>query len=59
MASRVFRAGYNNRGRPVELARDEAVAAGLTINGLPIVNDRLNPTGAARRSTPTSISSTT
>ena len=37
--------GYNNRGRPVELARDEAVAAGLTINGLPIVNDRLNPWG--------------
>jgi hypothetical protein len=37
--------GYNNRGRPVELARDEAVAAGLTINGLPIVNDRVNPWG--------------
>jgi Protein of unknown function (DUF1194) len=37
--------GYNNRGRPVELARDEAVAAGITINGLPIVNDRLNPWG--------------
>jgi hypothetical protein len=37
--------GYNNRGRPVELARDEAVAAGLTINGLPIVNERANPWG--------------
>jgi hypothetical protein len=37
--------GYNNRGRPVELARDEAVAAGITINGLPIVNDRPNPWG--------------
>jgi hypothetical protein len=37
--------GYNNRGRPVELARDEAVAAGLTINGLPIVNDRPSPWG--------------
>jgi hypothetical protein len=37
--------GYNNGGRPVELARDEAVAAGLTINGLPIVNDRINPWG--------------
>jgi hypothetical protein len=37
--------GYNNRGRAVELARDEAVAAGITINGLPIVNDRPNPWG--------------
>ena len=37
--------GYNNRGRPVELARDEAVATGITINGLPIVNDRPNPWG--------------
>ncbi|MGH6946543.1 MAG: DUF1194 domain-containing protein [Kiloniellales bacterium] len=32
--------GYNNRGRPVNMARDEAVAAGITINGLPIVNNR-------------------
>jgi hypothetical protein len=38
--------GYNNRGRPVESARDEAVAAGITINGLPIVNDRPNPWGS-------------
>ena len=37
--------GYNNRGRPPEIARDEAVAAGITINGLPIVNDRPNPGG--------------
>lgn len=32
--------GPNNWGRPVTEARDEAVAAGITINGLPIVNDR-------------------
>jgi Protein of unknown function (DUF1194) len=37
--------GYNNRGRPVQLARDQAVADGITINGLPIVNDRPNPWG--------------
>jgi hypothetical protein len=37
--------GYNNRGRSVEQARDEAVATGITINGLPIVNDRPNPWG--------------
>jgi hypothetical protein len=37
--------GYNNRGRPPDLARDEAVAAGITINGLPIINDRPNPWG--------------
>jgi hypothetical protein len=29
--------GSNNRGRPVTLARDEAVAAGAGINGLPIL----------------------
>jgi hypothetical protein len=29
--------GSNNRGRPVTLARDEAVAAGVGINGLPIL----------------------
>jgi hypothetical protein len=28
--------GSNNAGRPVQLARDDAVAAGVTINGLPI-----------------------
>src|SRR5262249_38290820 len=29
--------GANNRGRPASFARDEAVAAGITINGLPIL----------------------
>ena len=29
--------GSNNRGRPVTRARDEAVAAGVVINGLPIL----------------------
>jgi hypothetical protein len=29
--------GANNRGRPATLARDEAVSAGATINGLPIL----------------------
>jgi hypothetical protein len=38
--------GYNNHGRPVETARDQAVAAGITINGLPIVNERQNPWGS-------------
>jgi len=32
--------GVNNSGGPVELARDRVVAEGITINGLPIVNDR-------------------
>ena len=32
--------GENNLGRLVNLARDDAVAAGITINGLPIVMDR-------------------
>ncbi|WP_207539745.1 DUF1194 domain-containing protein [Sabulicella rubraurantiaca] len=32
--------GVNNSGRPSSMARDEAVAQGITINGLPIVNDR-------------------
>ena len=35
--------GTNNSGRDVTLARDEAVAAGVTINGLAIIND--NPEG--------------
>jgi hypothetical protein len=38
--------GYNNRGRPVEAARDQAVGAGITINGLPIMDDRPNPWGS-------------
>jgi hypothetical protein len=29
--------GANNRGRPATSARDEAVAAGVTINGLPVL----------------------
>jgi hypothetical protein len=30
--------GSNNRGRPAEMARDEAVTAGVVINGLPILS---------------------
>lgn len=30
--------GSNNRGRPVRMARDEAVDAGININGLPILS---------------------
>ena len=37
--------GYNNSGRPVGAARDEAVARGITINGLPILNGRPGPGG--------------
>ena len=32
--------GRNNDGRPAHLARNEAVARGIVINGLPIVNGR-------------------
>lgn len=32
--------GANNQGRPVVLARDEAVAKGVTVNGLPIMLKR-------------------
>jgi hypothetical protein len=35
--------GPNNRGRSVLSARDEAVARGIVINGLPILNDRRQP----------------
>jgi hypothetical protein len=35
--------GTSNAGRPVTEARDEAVAAGITINGLAIVNNRSTP----------------
>lgn len=34
--------GVNNQGPPVEDERDRLVAEGVTINGLPIVNDRPN-----------------
>lgn len=35
--------GPNNRGRPLEEARAAALARGITINGLPILNDRPQP----------------
>jgi hypothetical protein len=35
--------GPNNRGRPVRDARDDALAEGIVINGLPILNDRPQP----------------
>lgn len=35
--------GVNNRGRPIVLARQAALDAGITINGLPILNDRPQP----------------
>ncbi len=37
--------GINNSGGPLEESRAEAIKAGVTINGLPIVNDRPNPWG--------------
>jgi hypothetical protein len=40
--------GSNNHGRDVAQARDEAVAQGITINGLPIVGDRLSRYGWPR-----------
>ena len=42
--------GPNNWGRRVNIARDEAVNAGITINGLPIVNNR--PSGSGRPQEP-------
>jgi hypothetical protein len=35
--------GTNNSGRPVLEARDETVAAGVTVNGLAIINEHPNP----------------
>ena len=35
--------GTNNSGRPVRDARDEAVTAGITVNGLAIINEHPNP----------------
>jgi Protein of unknown function (DUF1194) len=35
--------GTNNSGRPITEARDQAVAQGVTINGLAIINDKPNP----------------
>jgi len=37
--------GPNNTGRLVTNARDEAIRQGIIINGLPIINDRLQPSG--------------
>ncbi|TAD89093.1 MAG: DUF1194 domain-containing protein [Alphaproteobacteria bacterium] len=34
--------GANNQGIPLPLARERALAAGITINGLPVLNDRPN-----------------
>jgi hypothetical protein len=38
--------GPTNRGVPSSLARDRAVAKGITLNGLPILNDRPQPFGS-------------
>jgi hypothetical protein len=35
--------GPNNRGRPPAAARADALARGVVINGLPILNDRVQP----------------
>lgn len=37
--------GPNNTGALVTGARADAIAKGITINGLPIINDRLQPSG--------------
>jgi hypothetical protein len=47
--------GDSNQGRPVTAARDDAVADGITINGLAITNERDNaphthPVGGSKRS---------
>jgi hypothetical protein len=44
--------GVSNHGRTVPRARDDAVATGIVINGLPILNTRPQPMGA---STPAEI----
>lgn len=44
--------GVNNSGRPAAMARDEAVAAGITINGLVIMNDRPTPGFGSQRPQP-------
>lgn len=38
--------GPNNQGRPVDQARDDAVAAGLIINGLPLMTHNSSPFGS-------------
>ncbi len=37
--------GPNNNGGRVDFARDRVVASGITINGLPVINDRPNEFG--------------
>lgn len=44
--------GVNNSGRPASVARDEAVARGVTINGLVIMNDRPTPGFVTQRPQP-------
>ena len=44
--------GTNNAGRDVQLARDEAVAKGITINGLVILSDRQAPWNAEHTNPP-------
>lgn len=44
--------GTNNSGRPITEARDQAVAAGISINGLAIINDKPNLGYSAHTSPP-------
>jgi hypothetical protein len=44
--------GTNNAGRDVRLARDEALAKGITINGLVILSDRQMPWNAEHTNPP-------
>lgn len=44
--------GVNNSGRPAAMARDDAVRAGVTINGLVIMNDRPTPGFTEQRPQP-------
>src|SRR5262249_58349890 len=44
--------GTNNAGREVKLARDEALAKGVTINGLVILSDRQVPWNAEHTNPP-------
>lgn len=44
--------GINNSGRPAFVARDEAVAKGIVINGLVIMNDNPTPGGFGQRALP-------
>lgn len=39
--------GPNSAGRSAETARDEAIAAGITINGLPVLSSRPDPVAGA------------